>query len=805
MRKQVILLSLLLNACLFVDSFAQQMPLVYQVENTGADCSRPFLLSFDQLPTIQALPDPFAWADGRGRISNFSDWRYRRAEIGVQIQNYEIGEKPVRPDTIQASYSGGVLTVNVTVNGQTLTLTSRVILPAGTGPFPAVIGMNSSSGSIPSTIFSSRDIAQITFSHNQVTTYGGPKTTDPYYRLYPYLNPDNTGQYSAWAWGVSRIIDGLELVQNVLPIDLKHIAVTGCSYAGKMALFAGAFDERVALTISQESGGGGATSWRYSHSEPSGSVEKIDNTDYNWFMNSMKQFSGDNVWRLPEDHHELMAMCAPRALLVTANPDMTWLSNPSCYVCSKACQKVYNALGIADRFGFSIVGGHPHCQVPSNQTPEIEAFVKKFLLGIDTVNTNIATTPYNTDLSSWITWTTPTLSNGTSFIAWASLIYPANLQKGLDKNVTFKWNKVQDAQKYFIQVSIDPTFTTISKIDSTTTDTTKTFADLLPGKAYFWRVQVNNAAGSSGPWSDVWSFTTFIPLPTMPQLIAAAPYPSREGWITFKWKKVLNADQYAIQLSDAQSFATVSFEAAASDSFNILSGFYEGQKFYWRVQAKNITGSGPWSDVSPYTLLYAPTDLVLQRSAVNEITLTWNDHSTVEDGYVIERKQSPQTLFAVLDTLKGSGNAYVDKKVAPAQTYTYRTKAFTKLVGSEYSNEASLFVDDVKREEGIPTEYSISQNYPNPFNPSTEITFAIPKASHVTLAVVDALGRVQAVLVDGEKSAGRYSVSWNASNFPSGIYFYRVQARPTDGQPAVGLAGGQAGEYVETKKMVLLR
>ena len=49
---------------------------------------------------------------------------------------------------------------------------------------------------------------------------------------------------------------------NPLPIDMKHLAVTGCSYAGKMALFAGAFDERVALTIPQESGGGGAPSWR---------------------------------------------------------------------------------------------------------------------------------------------------------------------------------------------------------------------------------------------------------------------------------------------------------------------------------------------------------------------------------------------------------------------------------------------------------------------------------------------------------------------------------------------------------------
>src|SRR5271157_708880 len=106
MRNQILLFMLLLNSLLFVDSLAQQLPLVYQVENTGADCPKPPLLTISQLPMIQSFPDPFMWADGRGRMAAFSDWRYRRAEIGAQIQNYEIGAKPVRPDTIQASYSG---------------------------------------------------------------------------------------------------------------------------------------------------------------------------------------------------------------------------------------------------------------------------------------------------------------------------------------------------------------------------------------------------------------------------------------------------------------------------------------------------------------------------------------------------------------------------------------------------------------------------------------------------------------------------------------------------------------------------
>ena len=406
MKINTFLLTFIFGTFIAMTSFAQELPLVYDVENTGADCPIPYLPTFSELPVIQPLPDPFEWADGRGRISHFSDWECRRVEIGAQIQNYEIGEKPVRPDSIIASFTGDtLLTVNITKNGKTLTLTSRIVLPKGDGSFPAVIGMTffpgfGGTGSLPADIFTSRNIATIEFVHNQVTTYGNPQLTDPYYQLYPNLNTTNTGQYSAWAWGVSRLIDGLELVQNSLPIDLKHLAVTGCSYAGKMALFAGAFDERIALTIAQESGGGGATSWRYSHTEPQGTVEYIDNTDYNWFMNSMLQFAGYNVSRMPEDHHELMAMCAPRALYVTGNPDYTWLSNPSCDVCIRACLQVYKALGISDRFGFSIVGGHSHCQVPSSQIPEIEAFVDKFLLGKDTVNTNgISDSPYHLDLS----------------------------------------------------------------------------------------------------------------------------------------------------------------------------------------------------------------------------------------------------------------------------------------------------------------------------------------------------------------------------------------------------------------------
>jgi len=187
-------------------------------------------------------------------------------------------------------------------------------------------------------------------------------------------------------------------------IDLNHIAVTGCSYAGKMALFSGAFDERIALTVAQESGGGGANSWRYNHTQPSGSVELIDNTDYNWFEDSMMQFSGNGVSYLPEDHHELDAMVAPRALYVTGNTDYTWLGNPSCLVCSLVNQQIYSTLGIADRFGFNVDGGHSHCAFPNDQTNDLAYFLDKFMLGKTNLSSVIGNNGNGILWQRWIQW-----------------------------------------------------------------------------------------------------------------------------------------------------------------------------------------------------------------------------------------------------------------------------------------------------------------------------------------------------------------------------------------------------------------
>jgi ligand-binding sensor domain-containing protein len=101
----------------------------------------------------------------------------------------------------------------------------------------------------------------------------------------------------------------------------------------------------------------------------------------------------------------------------------------------------------------------------------------------------------------------------------------------------------------------------------------------------------------------------------------------------------------------------------------------------------------------------------------------------------------------------------------------------------------SLVPSDIKNEQTAPNVFSLFQNYPNPFNPQTKISWQSPVASHQTLKVYDVLGNEVASLINEFKNPGSYEVDFNASKFSSGIYFYQLKA----------------GDFVETKKMILMK
>jgi hypothetical protein len=95
----------------------------------------------------------------------------------------------------------------------------------------------------------------------------------------------------------------------------------------------------------------------------------------------------------------------------------------------------------------------------------------------------------------------------------------------------------------------------------------------------------------------------------------------------------------------------------------------------------------------------------------------------------------------------------------------------------------------VEGQTGLPATTSLAQNYPNPFNPRTAISYQLSAISVVKISVVDVLGREVALLVQEQKAAGTYSVQWNASGLPSGVYLYQLRA----------------GSFVETRKMVITK
>ncbi len=121
------------------------------------------------------------------------------------------------------------------------------------------------------------------------------------------------------------------------------------------------------------------------------------------------------------------------------------------------------------------------------------------------------------------------------------------------------------------------------------------------------------------------------------------------------------------------------------------------------------------------------------------------------------------------------------------QIYTSRPEVYTRCV-LEMKNFVN-YVTGIFNQKVVPTKFGLSQNYPNPFNPTTKIQFTVPQEEQVKLVVFNSLGQEVKILVNEEKRQGSYEVSFDASNLPSGIYFYRLQA----------------GSFIETKKMTLLK
>lgn len=215
---------------------------------------------------------------------------------------------------------------------------------------------------------------------------------------------------------------------------------------------------------------------------------------------------------------------------------------------------------------------------------------------------------------------------------------------------------------------------------------------------------------------------------------------------------------------------------------------------YNREHSHNIVTDGLDFAANYLVQPSVPTNFAL--STQGWIRLSWSAIPEPVDYYEVWRRRIPGGFELISTTTELS---FTDPEYATGGNinllYKIRAKGangvfsdYTETVG--LSNAAPYkHGEDIVQLSETPGEFGLNQNYPNPFNPATEISYAVPEPSFVTLSVFNSVGQEIAQLVKEFKGGGNYSVTWNASGLPSGVYFYSMKA----------------GKFSSIKKMVLAK
>ena len=177
----------------------------------------------------------------------------------------------------------------------------------------------------------------------------------------------------------------------------------------------------------------------------------------------------------------------------------------------------------------------------------------------------------------------------------------------------------------------------------------------------------------------------------------------------------------------------------------------------------------------------------------SDVKLNWQTATEVNNyGFEVERRSNVNSetsdAWEKVGFVNGNGNSnspkeysYIDNNLIGGGNFLYRLKQIDNDGQFEYSKTVEI--------ELILNEYALYQNYPNPFNPVTNIRFQLPKESKVVIKVYNILGSEVIELLNEQKGPGIYEIDFNASNLPSGVYFYKISTP----------------EYSNTKKMIVLK
>lgn len=314
----------------------------------------------DQLPAQKELPDPLLTKSGK-RVKTRTEWIRRREEIKRLLAVYQYGRMPPPPKNLSAkelsreTVFGGKATkqmLRLTMGpDRRISLYFGLIVPSGRGPFPVIVNIDHREAfALPN--------AEEIIGRGYILAGYDPTHLDPDQRgtvgpaqaAYP---DHDWGTLAVWAWGAMRIVDHL-LTQEM--VDRDRIAVAGHSRSGKTALLAGALDERFSLVVPQCSGTGGAAAYRFRRPPASETLAEITrNFDY-WFVPRLKSFVGREE-RLPFDQHFLLALVAPRALLISDARGDAWANPYGTRRAYEGARVVFKLLGAADKIRLHVRPG----------------------------------------------------------------------------------------------------------------------------------------------------------------------------------------------------------------------------------------------------------------------------------------------------------------------------------------------------------------------------------------------------------------------------------------------------------------
>ncbi|MFZ4591318.1 MAG: T9SS type A sorting domain-containing protein, partial [Ignavibacteria bacterium] len=297
-------------------------------------------------------------------------------------------------------------------------------------------------------------------------------------------------------------------------------------------------------------------------------------------------------------------------------------------------------------------------------------------------------------------------------------------------------------------------------------------SDVIIGDSVFYRVFAkDNSSNHNTDSSALYNFK-IINLTNICIGTGTTPsnYPFTTYWMDGRTQMLFTALEIAAAGGSPNSFISQLGFNILTVSSQVMNGFTV--KFQATTQT-SLTGwvtTGTW--VTGFSGAYTVPGTGQQNINMTAPYFSWNGTSNI-------------LVEVCYDNSSYTSYSTVASSPATAMTWGYYTDNSTGCTmtgGSTQSNRPNVcFVMNTVTGVNpigniIPTVYSLSQNYPNPFNPVTKINFALPKQGLVTLKIYDVLGREIRSLVNEVKSAGTYSVDFNASEYSSGVYFYRLES-----------------------------